>query len=874
VKHEKPVRPSGKTKRGTTSTPSRRISKPTAPTSESNLSIGGNVKNAIVMVFSGTLFSGNWIAKRIRKYRAQPSQLLFDASFLCIWSAVILGLVFLFFVFVYYGSSSKVFSNTSSLLLFPKMESWVIKLLYVGGTIYLAVALFRLLKGYGIRTIFFSFLFISILAISAFSLVKGATKRKFQLIDLNYENALSRADEFVSNGQFELAKEILLRYPAKDRVPSYALNTKVKRSKPSEESASRGSAVTDPALETLRQVVRDLYDSGNYQEIIRTACRLSNTNLWPETLLDWRSAAYVMSHDPVWGPENTLNWINEINNQFPECRKIASPFWLAIPPELASLIQDSNWEFGRGQLGPLYSYYGYLPFSDSITKTLPDANIRDICKDEPSEDLSKVNLPTYYTYQWCEYDMRLVEDYLQRYPEDLYADYGKFILGNLDQIILEGYEGNQNIYDFAYYEKGWREYQQGDYEAALKTFQGFLFIERFSNHPWRDDARWRAAMCYKHLGKYIDALQYLSRMESEVDGDVPYYADMPTHALYIADVLMPLNDLISVVSENLFPNLQPILQYTLAERLLAEGYYPGSRELFVKIGNQYKGQVFTSSEGIEYSYSEFSDQKVKVIDVLTNYQKEHPHDVNLFIAEYLETYDSFSPLENELRQYFAMFGDDERQITSEYLVKRSKNYVAAKLRQQYLDENPLDPKAPDLLLKIAQGYETVSSWADLPADDFISIVRQKASDSYLMYLDRFFGLDSNITDMVMEHAGSLYMTRCDYDSFFRCDLESIRGMRNIYSQLVSKYPNHRLANNFLNWIAWSYCYEANVQGISDEQYVEAYQLALATYHRITVEYPDGIIGENARNNIPIIEAKLLNPAVRVPPDNWGWPIPK
>lgn len=875
-KDEKQARPANNSKKSSTTAPSRRKPGPTAPKSESNLSIGGNVKNAVVMVFSGQFFSGGGIAKRIQQYHMQPLRVLFDLSWMCLYLSLIFSIGFLLFNFIYYGSSSTMFSNTISLLLFPKFENWGIKLLYAGGIIFLAGSLLQLFRSDKVRTSCGSFFFMAVLAIIAISVAKVGVLAKNLLIDLNYANALSRADEFVSHGQFEAAKEILLHYPEKDRVPSFTLKAKVARETPIEYSVPPSSNETDPALATLQNVMDQLYESGNYQEMIRTICSLSDTSL-PQTelLIFWRSAAYVLAHDPEWGPERTLNWINEMNNQFPACQEFSSPFWLVVPPEIAFLIQEGNWELGRGQIGQLYKWHSYLPFDDPISETLPDTNIRDICKFEASEDMTKVGESTYRDYERCEYDMRLAADYLQRYPDDQYAGYAKFVLGNLDQIILEGYERNKTIYDLAYYEKGWREYDQGNYEAALKTFQGFLFVESLRNHPWRDDALWRAAMCYRHMGKYVDALQYLSRMENEGDDNVPLYADMSTNALYVADVLMPTNDLLSVVTQNLFPNLQPLLKYTLAERLLADGYYPGARLHFVEIGNQYQGQVSISPFGREYSYAELADQKIKVIEILTDYQKKYSDDANLYIADYLETYDAFSPFENELRYYLPMFSVLESEITSEYLTHRSKNYVAAELRENYLKQNPLSPQAPELLFKIAQSYETIASWADLPSsDDFLTSVRKKAVDAYLRYLNDYSELDTNRTDLAIEHAGSLYLSRCEYDYMhFWCDLESVQGMRNVYIGLVNKYPHHRLANNLLNWIAWSYCYEANQEDASDQQYVEAYTLALATYQKIAAEYSDGIIGENARANIPIIEEKILNPAVRVEPDDWGWPNP-
>ena len=848
--------------------------KPVTKGPSANVSIGGNVTNSRITVLSG-IFSWGFLTERIQQYRRQPSLLLFDFSYLGMFSAVSMSIAYLVFVYLYYGSNTAVFSSPGSLLLFSKLDSLVFKLLYTVLIIFLIVSLYRFFKGHITKsTLRFSLLSISFLAIIALAFVLSATKVKLELIKVNYP--LARADELVSVSRFDLAKEILLLYPEANRMPSYAVA--VAQVRDSQEWSSQApkeadTETTNEVLDRFTNVISKLYRAGNYQEVIKTVCGIRDADLRKALIPYWRASAYVMAHDPAWGPENTRNWIDQVKNEFPDCQNISSVFWLAIPPEIAWFIQLRDWNYGEGQLGYLYWKWTGVPLDRTIDETLPDMNIRDICKGDPLQDLSKVDNTLYEYYRRCEYDMRLVEDYLVRFPEDQYADYGKLVLGHLDQIIQEGSEVNKNIYDFAFYEKGWRQYREEHYDAALDTFKRFLYLKEFSTHPWRDDALWRAAMCYKHMKDYKNALHYLSLMESEIDGDVPEYADMDVNVLYIADVLMPIDQLDRAVSENTFSNLLPILKYTLAERRLAEGSYADSRRLFLEISNDYRGQVFEPNIGKKYSYSELADQKLKVIDVLMSYQEEHSKDANLLIADYLDTYDAFSPLENDLRYYIPMFLNAEQVTTEDYLVNRSKTYVAAKRREEFIRENPRDPRVPDLLFKVAQGYETVASWQDLPESaDFLAMVRKKASDSYIKYLDQYPNHDSKKFDEALEHAGSLYLTRCLYDSGFSCDMDSIKGMRDVYIQLVNKYPEHRLANNMLNWIAWSYCFEANLPSNSNQQYIDAYRLAWATYYRIATQYPDGAIGENARRNMPIIEEKIKNPGERkkFAPANWDW----
>lgn len=799
--------------------------------------------------------------EKIKEYRSQPYKLLLDVPFILFFLSLSLSIIFLLYNAFFYGSTTSLFSSTWSLYLFPKFENIIIGILCIGSTTFLIINFYFYRWGKDSNK---SFTWDSILLVLIVSLIACilflSSNLKNILIDLNYYNALARVDELVYEGQFELAEEILHRYPEDLRAPPSFTNRK--HEKNLQEQANKQDIEdieeSNEVLIAVKDIAYKHYHEGNYQEIVETICGLSHTELKDEVAPYLRSALYYLSHNPSWGPEKTLELLNQVSIEYPECKEISSPFWLAIPPEIVWMIQERNWIYGMGEMGKLYMGYSHLPFDEPIDPTKHEFNIRNECiNDYYDSTLKKMGR--------CEWDMRLVEYYLERFPNDSYADYGKLYLGNLDQIVYEGYEDNENVYDFAYYERGWRQFQLNHYDEALKTFQGFLFIEHHQDHPWRDDAMWRVSECYKRMGKYVDALHYLSLMENESDGEVPDYASVDRNVLYIADVLMSVEDLSSIVTENHFPNLQPILKYTLAERLFVEEAYSESREYFEEISIEYKNDTFESSAGINYSLAELADEKINVINIVVNLISEHPHDSDLYIAEYLEIYDAYSPLENELRYYIPMIGGVERGITRDYLVNRSKNYLSAKLREDYISKNPNDPRIPDLLFKIAQNYEIVASWYHLPEDEeFIDELRGKAATAYLNYIENYPRHNREKFDTAMEHAGSLYLLRCQYSesknvSNFTCDMDSVIGMRKVYNNLIEKYPKHRLANNMLNWVAWSYCFEANYPGNSLENYISAYKKALEVYTRIIEEYPDGVIGENAEQNISIINYKLANP---------------
>jgi hypothetical protein len=105
-------------------------------------------------------------------------------------------------------------------------------------------------------------------------------------------------------------------------------------------------------------------------------------------------------------------------------------------------------------------------------------------------------------------------------------------------------------------------------------------------------------------------------------------------------------------------------------------------------------------------------------------------------------------------------------------------------------------------------------------------------------------------------------------------LDKVDTMISESQRLVTLYPDHHLANNLLNWMAWGYCYKANYFGLESNlpDYLDSYKLALATYRLLLADYPSGKIAKNAKRAIKIIEEKLANEDKRVPidPELWYW----
>jgi len=77
-----------------------------------------------------------------------------------------------------------------------------------------------------------------------------------------------------------------------------------------------------------------------------------------------------------------------------------------------------------------------------------------------------------------------------------------------------------------------------------------------------------------------------------------------------------------------------------------------------------------------------------------------------------------------------------------------------------------------------------------------------------------------------------------------------------FRSFITMYPDDPAANNALNWIAWSYCYEAN-QNLKDAGlYVTQYEEAANTYRELRDRYPNGHLARNASRAEAIIRNKI------------------
>jgi tetratricopeptide (TPR) repeat protein len=184
------------------------------------------------------------------------------------------------------------------------------------------------------------------------------------------------------------------------------------------------------------------------------------------------------------------------------------------------------------------------------------------------------------------------------------------------------------------------------------------------------------------------------------------------------------------------------------------------------------------------------------------------------------------------------------------------------------------------LYEIATNYHEAASDQALQDPVVLEETRVKAVNAYRRLLSNL-PQDSKEFDKVFEAIGSLYLHHPNFDKIWpwRYTEDDMRGMRREYTRLVNEYPNHHLANNALNWLAWSYCYSANLHTFGPDvenpdwaKYDENYRKALDAYRQLAKMNPLSGITQNARYAMTIIEVKLRDPDKRkpVPEERWNW----
>jgi len=582
------------------------------------------------------------------------------------------------------------------------------------------------------------------------------------------------------------------------------------------------------------------FRQGEYKKSILYACDLlSRMKAVDDTLrrnlittLHW--AIYGLAQDRPFDQAKTFVFETRQKHGV-RCALEASPFWLAISPEIWSYLAaypiDSSYAF-------VQSFDEFLQLEAERANLTPDLIIR-------------------YRRDRERFKALLVE-----YPHERYADHVLYLLGRYDEVISS--YPTSPILHLAYYAKGVTALEQGNYQQAISEFREF--IERFPQHQWQYGALDKIAWAYSELGEYRRALGVL------LQGVGPTPQMQPSgylrrQALYIIDVYFTADQLSEIRASGEAKGFEFQIDFSIAEKLFEEERFDEARQIFRELRVASLGTGLMQEE-IEKNLLLLDEIRITLQPATPEARLEYAY--LIFDSPDLVFY-------NELWNYGRQWTILGRKTPLEYFERNNDYLQAAQVFEEFANLYPEHPRIEEARFMVAKSYQRALTHGLMPDHESIRHqIHERSIQAYRSYLADYFDVDPKRTDAAMEAIGLIYLAepRYIYGSLvITYSVEELEQMRQAFLKLIAEHPAHHLVNNMYNWIAWSYCLEANMYPLTSLQYEETYQRALQ-YYQLTIDTggPLSLMTRNARQNIETIVRKLENPALRklVPEALWYW----
>jgi tetratricopeptide (TPR) repeat protein len=671
---------------------------------------------------------------------------------------------------------------------------------------------------------------------------KGAL-RVFELAEDQY----AQAKEAEQSSQVELAKK------------HYAITERLFR------RIGKGQHLLNRDAEIWAYLSHIDYQEQRFETSFEEACKslLVNSDV-PQTEIaieSLRGSIYDLAH--TGDTEYAEAFLERIAVRYGEpCVSEASPYWLAISPDLMNAFEIDIFQKHA-------AWWKYFPVR--IERDIPSERYVEYV--EERERQIRLNRQRY------EQDMAYLERLVETFPDKNYVDYALFFLGRYLDIIVS--HRNSPLLDEAYYAWGLQAFGGQSYKEAVRRYRSFL--DRFENHDWRDDALWRIAKAHFVLGDYPQALRYLTLSKNEPYADsYVHEVDLYCDIAYVMDVGMNEEEIQHYARLNTDPEVDLILKFTLALKYLGSEEYDKAQALYEKLVEPYPGlevsAYLTEEEDLGLTLARLSAEKIKMINKIEEILEASPPDSLYDLAEFY----SFNPsiFENRLLGYLSCVNIVEGGFPPDYFMTRNAPYRAAELLRTLVESYPDLERLEAVIRIMAESYDTAASDRTLTDPAAIEQMRVGAVAGYRWLLARL-PEDSTEFDEVFEAVGAVYLHRPNFyePGLWYYTEADIRGLQREYTRLAKEYPNHHLTNNALNWVAWSYCYLANLYVFAPDvedpdwaEYEENYRQALAVYRQLSKMDPLSGITQNAIKAAAIIEEKLANPNERTPvsEERWRW----
>jgi outer membrane protein assembly factor BamD (BamD/ComL family) len=651
------------------------------------------------------------------------------------------------------------------------------------------------------------------------------------------------------------------------------------------------------------------YLEGNYTQAIIDACDwlAYDSSIMPDydtiapslvTTVHW--SLYQLAHTVPFA--EALEWRNELLEEMDESQSESgcfvnqelSPFFFGISPDNRAFIKELPQKYAPPAL---YTYLGILSGYPE-RYPLPEGAIVDEADRETLTWLLATPL-----YGDGEDDQR------EWYYANKYAYWGAFLIGDYNHSTLTsvyiGARERMNVASAAALAQAVNNL--GD-EPAQGIARITAFVDpnnyyaqylMYEHSPWLDDV--------------YALLMYLWSQQGDIDRALDYYSELSQLDEYdiLCDFCNPWSVLGLGVSteelETLVANQDPRINMTACDppylldllglKQLSQGRYDKARATFRQLGEQCNARhpdmdahdylrLVSLLEAIDESPTKENYQRFfKTMDQswTWGYQGDVPLPETWFLqnAVYrtnnwpvgvfvrINPWITYAQLLKEYADRFAQDSADDVRIP-------------ASLLQAAWIYDVLAARPGDMLNKDAQAEYTrqLQARAAAALEHYLELYyeRDDVPAEFCRYYrgnDEYPARYNVVQDCTIEWLALLHLgAHQDEDISERYDEQDIVAMQEQARKLVDRYPSHHLANNLLTWIAWGYCYRANLYSAYSGVYIEYYRSALQTYQELLDKYPSGAQATNARENIRIIEKKLRSPEDRrqVPEGRWTWDV--
>lgn len=439
-------------------------------------------------------------------------------------------------------------------------------------------------------------------------------------------------------------------------------------------------------------------------------------------------------------------------------------------------------------------------------------------------------------------ELSILRILLATYPKDRYADLAQILLGEY-QLVADNPQSRYR--DWAIYKTAQASYFQKNYQKAIKYFN--LFIKKYPQHRWADDAAYRLAKSNQFLGDYSEAVNILLGAAYWPDGDMETY----NRKFLIALIDSKLNseEIKKIIEEQIMNHKSgylPLLEFCLAEQLFKEGNYQVAKEQFTRVIDEYPNSF----------EAEFVSNNIRILDEIILIQSLNPSESAIDIAKYLvrnpTTLQSkaliiYNDLYNGTRRVTLL---EHELLDWSYVEMTNDHYHAAKMAEIFAKNSPGHPRASEALYVASIGYYNLTfKSAFLPGYDF----QENLENSKRMYQK----LENISQQMLDSYPQSIYSPQALELTAIAAERFNEEKSIEYMLKIVKMYPRDRLSNNALIYVARLYRSRAE-RSLDPDVRNFFYRQSEIYYNRVLKEYPDGHVGQEARQELQIIQ-EILSP---------------